>query len=82
MDPVAKALWFVESNLREEFDLKKVAEAACISRFHLCRVFASVTGMGPMQYVRVRRLGDSTAVDKAFMKTLHKNINISIYNHI
>ncbi|MCH8478649.1 MAG: AraC family transcriptional regulator [Wenzhouxiangella sp.] len=56
MNPVAKALWFIESHLHKPQDLEQIAAAACVSRFHLCRVFAAVTGMSVMGYVRVRRL--------------------------
>lgn len=56
MNPVAKAIWFIESHLHEPQDLEQIASAACVSRFHLCRVFAAVTGMSVMRYVRVRRL--------------------------
>ncbi|TVR06450.1 MAG: AraC family transcriptional regulator [Spirochaetaceae bacterium] len=59
MDPVARALWFIESHLETQFTLDDVARVACVSRFHLCRVFASVTGMAVMQYARARRLEEA-----------------------
>jgi len=52
----AKALWFVESNLRSPVSLEYVAESLGISRFHLLRVFGLSIGMPLMRYVRSRRL--------------------------
>ncbi len=56
MNPVAKALWFVESHFGEDLDLDAIAAAAGVSRFHLSRAFGYATGLSIMRYVRLRRL--------------------------
>ncbi|MGC4052132.1 MAG: AraC family transcriptional regulator [Paludibaculum sp.] len=59
MNPVAKALWFIESHYGEELSLDDVAEAAGVSRFHLTRAFGESLGVPVMRYVRGRRLSEA-----------------------
>jgi AraC family transcriptional regulator len=58
-DPVARALWFIESHLREELTLEKIEPALGVSRFHLSRAFSATTGRPIMHYVRARRLSEA-----------------------
>jgi AraC family transcriptional regulator len=59
MDPVQKALWFVESHLQDPLTLDAVAGHSGVSPYHLTRAFAAVTGHSLMRYVRARRLSDA-----------------------
>ena len=59
MDPVAKALWFVESHSRELLSLDDIAKACHVSAFHITRAFAASTGLSLMRYVRARRLSEA-----------------------
>jgi AraC family transcriptional regulator len=59
MDPVQKALWFVESHSRESISLEDIASACKVSPFHLTRAFAASTGLSLMRYVRARRLSEA-----------------------
>jgi AraC family transcriptional regulator len=59
MDPVRKALWYVESFLACERSLDDLARAAGVSRFHLTRAFGNATGKSVMRYVRARRLSEA-----------------------
>jgi AraC family transcriptional regulator len=59
MNPVQKALWFVESHLREPIALEDVASRSCVSPYHLTRAFDAVTGYSLMRYVRARRLSEA-----------------------
>jgi len=59
MNPVAKALWFIESHLDKDITLDDVAEAGGVSRFHMSRAFGEVLNCSVMQYVRARRLSDA-----------------------
>lgn len=59
MDPVAKALWFVESHSRELVSLEDIANACHVSPFHITRAFAASTGLSLMRYVRARRLSEA-----------------------
>jgi AraC family transcriptional regulator len=59
MNPVGKALWFIESHYARDLTLEDVAAHACVSRFHLARAFEAGTGYPVMRYVRARRLSDA-----------------------
>jgi AraC family transcriptional regulator len=59
MDPVQKALWYVESHSREPITLDDIAASCCISAYHLTRAFAATTGLSLMRYVRARRLSEA-----------------------
>lgn len=56
---VGKVLWFIESNFRKDVSLDDIADACGVSRFHMCRSFASATGMPVMEYLRGRRLTEA-----------------------
>jgi AraC family transcriptional regulator len=59
MDPVGKALWFIESHFAGDITLEEIAGVSGISRFHLCRAFGEATGHSVMRYVRGRRLTEA-----------------------
>ena len=59
MNPVQKALWFIESHLADALTLDEIAGVAGISRFHLVRAFAAATGLPVMRYLRARRLTEA-----------------------
>ena len=56
MNPVGKALWFIESHFASDITLDDIANCGCVSRFHLSRAFEAATGRPVMRYVRGRRL--------------------------
>ena len=55
VNPVNKALWFIESHFTQEITLDDIAQIAGISRFHMSRAFSSATGYSVTTYVRGRR---------------------------
>jgi AraC family transcriptional regulator len=59
IDPIARALWFIESHFAQEITLDDVAVVAGVSRYHLSRTFGLATGSGLMAYVRRRRLSEA-----------------------
>ncbi|MBL8816476.1 MAG: AraC family transcriptional regulator [Planctomyces sp.] len=59
MDPVQKALWYVEAHSRMGINLDQVAEASSVSPYHLTRVFAEMFGISIMRYARRRRLSEA-----------------------
>jgi len=59
MNPVAKALWFIESHFTGEVTLAEISEIAGVSRFHMVRAFGMTTGYPVMRYVRGRRLTEA-----------------------
>jgi AraC family transcriptional regulator len=59
MNPVAKALWYIESHFGDALTLDDIATACGVSRFHMSRAFAESTGLSVMRYVRGRRLSEA-----------------------
>ncbi|MCX7305112.1 MAG: AraC family transcriptional regulator [Hyphomicrobiales bacterium] len=59
MNPVAKALWYIESHLEKDFALDDIAASSGVSRFHLSRAFGAVLNCSVMEYVRSRRLSEA-----------------------
>jgi AraC family transcriptional regulator len=59
MDPVGKALWFIESHFAGEITLDDVANIGGVTRYHMTRAFGMVTGHSIMRYVRGRRLTEA-----------------------
>src|SRR5882762_5684874 len=59
MNPVAKALWFIESHSAQDLTVDDVANAAGVSRYHMSRVFGIATGCSIVRYVRGRRLTEA-----------------------
>ena len=62
MDPVAKAIWYIEFHCGDPIDLDAIAENAGVSRFHLTRAFGQVTGYSVMRYLKARRLTEAARV--------------------
>jgi AraC family transcriptional regulator len=59
MNPVEKAIWFVEAKFEQDISLDEVAGVAGVSRYHMARVFAEATGHSVMRYARGRRLTEA-----------------------
>ena len=62
MNPVAKALWFIESHFASDVSLAEISAIAGVSRFHMVRAFGVTTGRSVMRYVRGRRLSEAAKV--------------------
>jgi AraC family transcriptional regulator len=59
MNPVGKALWYVESHFADEITLDVIATISGVSRYHVSRAFGEATGYPVMGYVRGRRLTEA-----------------------
>src|SRR3984957_15326919 len=59
MNPVGKALWFIESHFADDISLGDIAEVAGVSRYHVTRAFGDATGHSVMRYMRGRRLTEA-----------------------
>jgi AraC family transcriptional regulator len=59
MNPVAKALWYIEIHFGQALSLDEVAQVAGVSRYHLARAFGVATGRPILRYVRGRRLSEA-----------------------
>ncbi|WP_312252097.1 AraC family transcriptional regulator [Stenotrophomonas sp.] len=51
-----RALRYIDEHLSQPLRVTELAEVACVSRFHLVRLFRTGTGASPLRYVRRRRI--------------------------
>jgi AraC family transcriptional regulator len=58
-NPVARALWYIDSHFAEPVTLDDVARSAGVSRYHLSRAFGYATGVPLTGYLRARRLSEA-----------------------
>ncbi|HHU06055.1 MAG TPA: AraC family transcriptional regulator [Clostridiales bacterium] len=49
-DEIEKAKEYLESHWKDEFDLNKIARAACLSKTHFSKLFKKHTGLTPYEY--------------------------------
>lgn len=61
LNKIARALEFIEENLREKINLPDVAKAATMSLYHFHRIFQFSTGEIVGEYIRKRRLSCAAA---------------------
>ena len=59
MDPVRRAVWYIESHFSSPIGLDEIAGAGELSRFHFSRTFAQATGRSVSAYLRGRRLTEA-----------------------
>jgi AraC-like DNA-binding protein len=59
MEPIEKALWFIENRLSGEISLADIARSVGVSSHHLARAFGEATGLSLMRYARGRRLSEA-----------------------
>ena len=62
MNPVKRAIWFIEGHFAEEITLDDIAASAGLSRFYMSRAFAVFTGCPVSGYLRGRRLTEAAKV--------------------
>ncbi|MCI8310493.1 MAG: AraC family transcriptional regulator [Clostridia bacterium] len=63
-----KALDYIENNLEEDINYEKIAKELGLSSFYFHRIFSSIIGISPAEYIRNRRLtcaADELSVHKA-----------------
>ena len=56
MERIFKSIDYIEKNMYEPIDIHDIARAAHYSTYHFCRVFRSLVGDSPKEYLRKRRL--------------------------
>jgi AraC family transcriptional regulator len=59
MNPVGKALWYIESHFAADLSLEDIAAIGGISRYQMSRAFGVATGYPVIRYVRGRRLTEA-----------------------
>lgn len=55
-----KAKEYIDTSFKEELSLQRIAEEACISRFHFLRLFKEIFNETPHQYISRRRIETAT----------------------
>ena len=56
LDSMNNAIDYVEENITNEIDLKKIAQVACCSTYNFQRMFSFITDVSIVEYIRRRRL--------------------------
>lgn len=56
MNPINRALWYIESHLTTDLSLESLAAQVNVSPYYLTRAFNLLSGLPIMRYVRGRRL--------------------------
>jgi AraC family transcriptional regulator len=56
---ILKSVQYIESNLKTDIDVFKVSQEACYSLYHFIRLFQSITGFSPKNYIQQRRLTEA-----------------------
>ena len=56
MERLFKSIDYIEKNMYEPIDIHDIAMASHYSTYHFCRVFRSLVGDSPKEYLRKRRL--------------------------
>lgn len=51
-----RALHYIDAHLSQPLRVTELADVACVSRFHLVRLFRTGTGASPLRYLRRRRI--------------------------
>jgi AraC family transcriptional regulator len=62
VEPIRRALWYIESHFASPIGLDDIAEASGLSRFHFSRTFTQTTGLSVSSYLRGRRLSQAAHV--------------------
>ena len=56
---IQRTIDYIEDRARADIRMEQLADVACFSPFHFCRMFQVFTGSSVMEYVRHRRLASS-----------------------
>jgi AraC family transcriptional regulator len=72
---IGKAIHYIESNIKAEISLAKVADEACCSLFYFHRIFTALVGDTLKEYIRKRRM---TLAANDLVETDKKIIDIAI----
>ena len=59
MDPVGRAIWYIESHFAGAISLDDIADVSGLSRYALSRAFGAATDRSVMRYVCGRRLTEA-----------------------
>ena len=58
-DVIIKAIDYIEDNLKTDINVFKVSQKVCYSLYHFIRLFQSISGFSPKNYIQQRRLSEA-----------------------
>lgn len=56
---IARVTQFIDAHLADPISLAELASAACVSKFHLCRIFRDEMGTTPHAFLQNRRVAEA-----------------------
>jgi AraC family transcriptional regulator len=56
---ILKSTRFIEANLKNDINVFEVSREVCYSLYHFIRLFQSITGFSPKNYIQQRRLSEA-----------------------
>lgn len=56
---ILKSIQFIEANLKKDINVFEVSREVCYSLYHFIRLFQSITGYSPKNYIQQRRLSEA-----------------------
>lgn len=56
---ILKSIKYIEANLKNGIDVFDVSQEVCYSLYHFIRLFQSITGFSPKNYIQQRRLSEA-----------------------
>ena len=75
IDLIVQSVEFIEHNLQEDISVLGISRRMGYSHFYFSRLFHSVTGHNPLDYIQKRRLTESV---KELISTKRKIIDIAL----
>ncbi len=75
IEDIGKAIQYIEENISEDIDIKKIAEQVCMSSFYFQKGFTMLCGFTIGEYIRQRRL---TLAGTELVATDKKIIDIAV----
>jgi AraC family transcriptional regulator len=76
-DVILKSTKFIESNLKNDINVFEVSKEVCYSLYHFIRLFQSITGFSPKNYIQQRRLSEAALE----LKNTNKKITDIAYDY-
>ncbi|MDR2941750.1 MAG: helix-turn-helix domain-containing protein [Treponema sp.] len=81
IDILQEMLRYVDTHIKEELNVEKLAARAGFSPYHFCRIFQWGVGYSPMEYVRNRRLAFAASALNSGRKIIDIAVDYGFETH-
>lgn len=84
IERINRVIDYIELNLEEKIDLEKLAEIACLSKYHFHRIFYSFTKEPLYSFInriRVERAAALLITQKVLLQILHYPVGLMNHRH-